>query len=243
MMGVLQMACLAILGAVAGQAPSRPAIRLVAMSRQANHPEQIRQAVDEVLSRREFADLPADESVWLKRLSDWFDSLMGKVGDLADRFPWLIWVVVAWLVLTLLAILAHLIWTLYVWLKPSGGVFAPARQPVGAGLLHGVRDLQFDDVYRRARELFEQRDYAAAVRHLYVAAILWLDRQGQIAFATAKTNRDYQLELSGKPAYQQQFAQLTERFETIAYGSAAATMSDCREMTSSLEALRHSAGE
>jgi hypothetical protein len=242
MMGVLQMACLAILGAVASQAPPSQATRLVAVSRQASDAEQVRRAVDDVLSRREFADLSVDESVWLKRLSVWLGSLLGKVGDLANRFPWLIWIVVAWLVLTLLAILVNLIWTLYVWLKPSGGVLAPARQPVGAGLLHGVRALQFDDVYRRSRELLEQRDYAAAVRHLYVAAILWLDRQGQIAFATAKTNRDYQLELTGKPAYQQQFAQLTERFETIAYGSAAATMSDCREMTSVLEALQHSAG-
>jgi hypothetical protein len=242
MMAVIQMACLAVFGAVAGQAQHRPAPHLAMAAATADDAAQVRRAVDEVLSRREFADLSPDESVWLERLRDWFYRLTGTIRDVANRFPWLIWVIVAWLVLTFFAILLHLIWTLYACCKPSAATRVPARQPVAAGPLHGVRDLEYDDVYQRARQLLEQRDYAAAVRHLYVAAILWLNRHGQLAFAAAKTNRDYQSELAGTPAYQQQFAQLTERFEKIVYGSTAAAASDCRAMTTALEALHHSAG-
>ena len=103
----------------------------------------------------------------------------------------------------------------------------------------GIRDLDFDAVYAEARRLLAAGDWAAATRYLYVAAILWLDRQGCIAFRLSKTNRDYLQEL--RPAAQQQglFCRLTGCFEPIVYGGQAATKSTTDDMASNVEGLFH----
>ena len=106
------------------------------------------------------------------------------------------------MLLTLAAILGHLIYVLVKLvgapLQGSGGGRSAGGRPQD---LLGIRDLDFDAVYAQAGRLVGAGDWAAATRYLYVAAILWLDRQGRIAFRSSKTNRDYLQEL--QPAAQQ----------------------------------------
>ena len=127
------------------------------------------------------------------------------------------------MLLTLAAILAHLIYTLVMLLR---GTSSPLRSnPKGgriAGELLGIKDLDFDTVLAEARRLLAAGDWPAATRYFYVAAILWLDRQGWIVFKKSKTNRDYIDELASRARIQGSFRRLTADFEPIVYGGLAA---------------------
>jgi hypothetical protein len=82
-------------------------------------------------------------------------------------------------------------------------------------------------------------DWSAATRYLYVAAILWLDRQGSVAFRRSKTNRDYLQELRAQDRLRGLFVRLTGSFEPVAYGGRPATMATGHDMAAALEGLIH----
>jgi hypothetical protein len=199
-----------------------------------------RAAIEEVLARREFADLRDGSHAW-ERLMEWFKSLFERAGSALDRLPlWLLWVIVAWMLLALLALLAHLIYTLWTLVGGSSRAWRTAsaagrRQ----GELLGIRDLDFDAVYAEGRRLLAGGDWLAATRYYYVAAILWLDRQGAIAFRPSKTNRDYMGELRAQAGLQGPFGRLTDRFESIIYAGQAATATTTGDMADTVEGLLH----
>lgn len=164
-----------------------------------------RAAIQDVLARREFADLHSDPySLWrqvLAWIADLFQRLTGALHGLPTGT---FWTVVALMLLALLAIIAHLIYTLATLLA---GTDRATRGTSGGdritGELLGIQDLDFDKVYAEARRLLAAGDWPAATRHFYVAAILWLNNQGWIAFKRSKTNGDYLAELArgaGVPA-------------------------------------------
>ena len=101
-----------------------------------------RAAIKEVLVQREFVDLRSDPDARLRRLRDWIIGWLGRVGSAIHALPeWVLWVVVTWMVLTLAAILAHLIYTLVKLLKGTAwrpGDGAPLRRHPGE--LLGIRD-------------------------------------------------------------------------------------------------------
>ena len=153
---------------------------------------------------------------------------------------WLFWTLLVWMLLTLVAILAHLIYTLAMFLR---GTSSPLRSnPKGdriAGELLGIKDLDFDTVYAEARRLLAAGDWPAATRYFYVAAILWLDRQGWIVFKRSKTNRDYIDELASRARIQGSFRQLTADFEPIVYGGLAPQSSTIHDIATTVEGLLH----
>jgi hypothetical protein len=176
-----------------------------------------------------------------RQLMKWFLSLLKRVSSAIEHLPsWVAWTIVVWMLLTLLAILAHLIYTLWSLL---GGSFSPSS--VGSasrrhrGELLGIRDLDFDTVYAEAHRLLATNDWLAATRYYYVAAILWLDRQGAIAFRPSKTNGDYIGELRTQTKFLRPFGRLTNRFESIVYAGQAATASTSRDMADTVEGLLH----
>lgn len=203
--------------------------------------QRARQVVSEVLARREFADLrPVPESLW-NRLVRWFFQLLEKALSAIHGLPeWLVWVFIVWMLLTLAAILGHLLYTLWklvggrLWQRP--GNVATRRHP---GEFLGIRELDFDSVYAEARRLLGAGDWLAATRYLYVAAILGLDRLGWLAFRPASTNRDYLAQLAERAALQGVFRRLTDNFESVAYGGQSASMSATQEMAQSVEGLLH----
>jgi hypothetical protein len=103
----------------------------------------------------------------------------------------------------------------------------------------GIRELDFDTVYAEAQRLLIAGDWLAAIKHLYVASILWLDRQGWITFRLAKTNRDYLVQLGADARLQGPLRRLTEGFESIVYGGQPATMSATHDMANTVEGLLH----
>jgi hypothetical protein len=108
-----------------------------------------------------------------------------------------------------------------------------------AGELYGVRDLDPDRVYAEAHRRLAQGDWSGAVRFLYVAAILRLDRVGFVRLRQSKTNHDYVRELAARPDCRGPFEVLTRCFETTVYGGRAADEAACREMTAQMDTLAH----
>jgi len=198
-----------------------------------------RDAVNRVLAEPEFADLRRDVQSWWMALLQWLERTVLGIGRWFDRIPsWLWWTIVIWLILTLLAIFAHFAYVLWGMIVSSAARRGPAGEsPSGRGELLGIRDLEFDSVYRRARELLSSREWAQATKYLYVAAILWLDRQGWAQFKSSKTDYDYLRELSDRPRSRQAFRDLTNRFESTVYGGVPSTADLCQEMTSLLDHL------
>ena len=203
--------------------------------------EQSRQAIREVLARREFADLHADPYAFLRMISNWIERFVQRANDLLKGLPeWLFWTVLVWMLLTLAAILAHLIYTLVILLRgtsPSLSTHRKGRR-IGGELL-GIKDLDFDTVYAEARRLLTAGDWPAATRYFYVAAILWLDRQGWIVFKRSKTNRDYIDELASRAGIQGSFRRLTADFEPIVYGGFSPQSFTIQDIATTVEGLLH----
>ena len=205
--------------------------------------QKTRAAVDEVLSMREFADLRSDTWRWWLALLEWIAKKLQGVAEFFSGVPgWLWWTIVIWMVLTLVAILGHFAWVLIqMILSSSVRRAAMDAAKAGRGELLGIRQLDFDSVYQRARELLSAGVWTEATKYLYVAAILWLDRQGWVAFRVSKTNYDYLAELTRQPEHRAKFRQLTKRFESTVYGGEPCTATICQEMSSLVEALHREA--
>ena len=196
-----------------------------------------RTAIEDVLKQREFADVHDDSNAIWRNVIEWIESLLRPLGHLPR---WVGQLMLFCFILALAAMLAYLIYSLWTalggaYLRGPGG---PARRK-HAGELLGIRELDFDAVYAEAGRLLKAGDWAAATRHLYVAAILWLDRQGCVAFRLSKTNRDYIRELQGRARFQTRFRSLTDGFESIAYGGRAATSDTSHDMLHTIEGMFH----
>ncbi len=202
---------------------------------------EARRAVQEVLASPEFEGMREGEGGWAKVLL----KKIGEALDAVERFfatlpPWLQYFLMSWLTLALVAILAHLIYTLVKTVRggaAAGGRGRAAREG-GPEAILGIRDLDFDSVLGRARELASGGRWREATKHLYVATILHLSRSGRIGFLSSKTNRDYVEELAAWPRGQALFARATALFEGVVYGEGDASRETCGELDLTLEGLR-----
>jgi hypothetical protein len=201
--------------------------------------QQAREAVRDVLAEREFADLHADPHGWLRGLLGWLRAGLERTRAALDSLPlWALLVLGAWMVLTLVAVVAHLLYTLCTLVRGASGAAVRGRMVKRHdGELFGVRDLEFESVYERARRLLAEANWGDAIKYLYVAAILWLDRQGRIGFRLSKTNYDYLRELAAHPKSHAQFHRLTEQFEATVYGGRPAGAPECETAASVVKGL------
>ena len=107
--------------------------------------EQSRQAIREVLARREFADLHADPYAFLRMISNWVERFVQRANDLLKGLPeWLFWTVLVWMLLTLAAILRAL--DLYAGHTPAGNVTLAEHAPQGPP--HRRRTVGIEDLPR-----------------------------------------------------------------------------------------------
>jgi len=111
----------------------------------------------------------------------------------------LFWIVMVWCVLTLVAILAHFLWT--------AALFVGAKQGTGlASLQASSADSHFDksheELLRLASQCALKHQYREAIGFQTLAAIKWLDSLKILSFHESKTNgdylREYRLEAPGQ---------------------------------------------
>lgn len=154
-------------------------------------PETIRRTTTEVLAGAEFRieqDTGMGETLveLLIRIGEWliypFRWLFNAMEGLPDGMRW---VVVIGLVILLIALVGHLLYTLVTVLRPT------TRRAKFESALSSKKQLNAKDFEQLAQEAFEQRDYIAAVRFLFRASLAHLQKAEGRPFSPGLTNRQY----------------------------------------------------
>ncbi len=175
---------------------------------------------------------------------------VGEIGQwIADRYfeviewirnlpAWAQVLVIGWMILTLLAVLAHIIYTL---LTATGRWrFEPGRGGRDAGqMIHGVAGADALEIEQRARHLAGRQRWADAVRHLYVAALFRLHEAGIVRPRPSMTNGAYLRAISKHGLPHDRFIAMTQRFEAVAYGGRPASVQEYEQMLKLYERWRH----
>lgn len=203
---------------------------------------RVRAVVQEVLAQPEFRAAREDNSRWRQWLAQQFQAVSNWLHDAFQRLPgWLAWLIVIWLLLTLVAILAHLVYVIAQ--QFSGGGGGRRKSSAQADLrTYGSGTLASDACLATARRYLAAGDWAAAVRHFYVAALLWLDQRGCVSFHESKTNYDYIRELAAPVGAREPLRDLTRTFDGVVYGGRVPTERTCHDMLTALEALQREVG-
>ncbi len=142
-------------------------------------------ARDKVFARPEFARLlePDEPSALVSALGKFANWLW----EMQQAYPLVFWSVFVLLLLLALLLLAHVLWTIRVAGRTD---FAAAE----LALEDAVRRADPAPFRKRAVELAEAGDLEGAVRALYTALLLTLDRKGTLRFARHKALLDYRIE-------------------------------------------------
>lgn len=189
---------------------------------------ELDRAVREVLERPEFAreELPAllqwmidvytaaREALWRAIL---------ELGALREAAPVLYWVVVAWLVVSLVAILVHLgVTAVRAW-RARGRSGDEAAAPEASVEREAPAPSAWEARAREHAEAGRPRDAAVA---LYRAVVLRLDERDVLSWDPSKTPGDYRRETAGATATGGALHRFLRRFEPVAFGGRAVSSSD-----------------
>lgn len=165
------VACLAATAALAGDPPDAA---------------RIRAARDSVFARPEFHySEPTKSDSWLDRILGWWSDV---VQEFQSKYPVLFVVLLAGAGALLVVILAHLAWT---WRTARNSKFADDDP---RDLEAALRRLDPAPFRKRALDEAAAGHYDEAVRDLYTALLLTLDRRGSIRYAGHKAFLDYRIE-------------------------------------------------
>jgi hypothetical protein len=181
--------------------------------------ERVGRALEEVYARPEFAGPDAvtlmdriRELLW--RALVWFFDLVGGLRALEHTAPVLFWIIVAWLVVSALAILGHLLYTTFTAVGlGERAVRAGAPAPAAAV----PRPRSASDWEAAARRAAQEGRFREASLALYQALLLRLDARGAVRFDPAKTPGDYRREARGHPEARV-LASFLRAFEPVAFG-------------------------
>jgi hypothetical protein len=198
--------------------------------------EEIDRALREVYARPEFRPRP-EGSFWdiilkpIGRLLRWLGEKLSGFRGLEDTAPWVYYLIVAWLALTALAIIGHLVFTAISAMpeRRRQRLEAPDAAP-----RRGPRTAQdWEAEARRAAAAGNLREAALA---LYQAVLLRLDSRGAVRFDPSKTPGDYRREVRRHPELATPFGSFLRGFEPVAFGGRALD-------PAGYERLRSAAGE
>lgn len=201
--------------------------------------ERVRARVEEILARPEFAELAeTDQSTiarmierWLRQLKEYFKTQPepdSAQPDFAFGSP------DPWVVLAI-GVTLFLLGAIYVVRARRAQALTPS-DPEGPMLLRIDPSARPARLLDDADSLAARGDFAAALRALYVATIVSLDRQGRIRFEPATTNWQYQRALP-RGEVRRSFAELTRVFDRKHYGrepTSADEFAFCRGLAESL---------
>jgi hypothetical protein len=200
-------------------------------------PRSIRSAADEILADPRYRPHKTFAQWFLEQMRDWqtpaLDRSSGWVGVL-------FWLFIVWCVITLVASLVHIAWTLVPLLRPRQGADRRPRGPAG---LHEHLLLPYETLLGMARHAAESGDHRGALHWMMLALLRWLADRRLISLHPSKTNGDYVREFSraaeGAGALMADFASDFDRF---AYGGADCGRGDFARMNDSFKRVQTHAG-
>ena len=197
--------------------------------------ETVRTKVADILADPRFAPTKSLMQRLLEKLSSWKGPNFHMPKGLGRV---LLWVFVVWAVLTLVAILAHLVWTL---VTVFGGGRHGGKLGWGRARTGRQAELAYDDLCRRMRDLAERGMFRQAIAAMMLALLRWLDRAEIVRFHHSKTNGDYVGEYPVGSPGRKAFAHFSLAFDGVVYGAAPCGPDTYREMQSLFERVQHHA--
>lgn len=93
--------------------------------------------------------------------------------------------------------------------------------------------------FDQAGMLAHSGNYRAAVRYLYLAALLRLDERGLLRYDRALTNREYLEQVRGNPALHARLMPVVATFDRVWYGHAPLDETTFADYRAQVEALEH----
>jgi hypothetical protein len=196
--------------------------------------ETIRGTVNAIVSDPEF--MPR------KTFGQWLQEKLRKWDrpnlNLSSRVATVIFsVFMIWCLLALVAILGHLCWTIWLGVRPSGGL-------KGAG---GVSGLPADEItspeelWSRSTALAGAGAFREAMGLLLLALLRRLETRQIVTFHRSKTNGEYVAEYPSDLAGREAFAAWVGAFERTIYGGLPVVGQTYEAMTSAAERIIHDA--
>ena len=145
--------------------------------------DTIRQTAREILLRDAYQH---DEQGWfrfdLSWLWEWLRLPFEALGNMMEGLPpWVSWVIIALLVLTVVALLAHVIYSFYaaIRVREDFSFIKEKKPPDPTALIH------------EAERLAQKANFVDASRRLYRAALILLENTREGRMRVGLTNREY----------------------------------------------------
>ncbi len=200
---------------------------------------QLREKVDEVLARPEFADATNESSSPAVGILEWLlEQLAGALKwmyDLTQGLPEVLrWLVVGGLTLLLVVLVIHILWTFQ---RALSG--AHLRLPDANLALEGERKLSPDELEAQADQAATEGDLIGAIRLLLRASLLRLEQREKRPFRRGMTNRQHLARVRRTPFFDP-LQILVRTIEMKWFGDENCDASDydaCRQAHGSLRSL------
>lgn len=176
----------------------------------------IQDAVAHVYTRPEFQERHTWQE-WLLaragRVLAWISEHLGFLSALRHTNPVVFYLVVAWLVAALIALVGHIVWTaLQVARRGEGGTASAGKTPAPKK----PRDAA--DWEAEAARLAGEGRLREAAAALYQALLLRLDALGAVRWDASKTPGDYRREARKHPEAARALGGFLRLFEPVAFG-------------------------
>ena len=195
-----------------------------------------RERLQKILARQEYQPEEEKESAlqaWIKKIRQRINELLGRLffGNSSKNLPNAgSLIAIRWLII--LALLASLVWATVLLLRrfqlrqaklEDDNPDEESREILGEQF---DADVTADDLLKTAAEMARKGEYRLAIRRAYLALLYELEQRGKLRLHRAKTNRDYLGDLQQDPYIYSPVSMLTNRYERVWYGDAAATLED-----------------
>jgi hypothetical protein len=194
--------------------------------------ETIKMHTRQILSEPALASRKTFQQWLLEKFSKW----KRPEFDLGSGWATLIWsVILIWCILTLSAILVHLIWTIRLYIRPNSHRKKTAS---GAGSKQ-VRITSFEELYIIAKELADKGAFSEAISAMLAGLLRLLDSLGTLCFHESKTNGDYIREYPSNLAGRNEFRKFILIFEQVIYGRFCCDRQTYSQLNSLMECIRN----
>jgi len=203
-------------------------------------PETIRAEGKDILSHRRFAT----RRNLLQRIRQWLAEKLARLrlpslglGSGLGRVVW--WIIIIWCVLTLVAIIGHIVWTLATFVRGTRGSRLGLKRPH----FERLRERSFKELTEMMRELAQQGKFREAIGVMMIALVRWLDGADVLKFHQSKTNGDYVREYPAARAGRGEFRRFALIFDGTIYGGSKCDSKEYRRMNNMFEQVLDHAGQ
>lgn len=197
--------------------------------------QQIREMADRILAGPDYQlhEKHADYSPWIKDILDAIGRLFAPVTrglqSIIDASPVLGWLLVAAMVALAIALLVHILYTL----------FNTIRGPAGRlrALANAEEISKPEDWEKRAREAAGGGDLIGAIRFLFRAGVLRIERSRERSFRRGVTNHEI-LRAVGSSALAEPVDALVRTIDYKYYGGADCSAEDFERCSAAYDGIR-----